>query len=53
VSAVLPVSYVLADIVAQVAALAQGAEVLQVVVGFVVIEVGSGEHYPTPGDGMG
>ena len=47
---ILAVGHVLANIVAQVAALAEVAKVGQVVVGFVVVEVRGGEHYPTPGD---
>ena len=47
---ILAVGHVLADIVAQVAALAEVAKVGQVVVGFVVVHVCGGEHYPTSGD---
>ena len=47
---ILAVVHVLADIVAQVAALAEVAEVDHVVVGFIVVQMCGGEHYPTPGD---
>ena len=45
---ILSVGYMLADVMPKVATLAEVTEVFQIVVGFVVIEVSSREHYHTP-----
>jgi hypothetical protein len=52
ISPVFPVFYVLFQIMVQVAALAEGAEVGIVVVCLVVVHVGCGEHHTRAGDGM-
>jgi hypothetical protein len=43
---ILPVGDVLVDVVAEMATLAEGCEVISVVVFAVPIEVGDGEHHP-------